>query len=43
MTGQATCVQLVGLSIVLTFVVFSGAQPSRAPRARWATPQAQYE
>jgi hypothetical protein len=33
MTGQATYAQLVGLSIVVTFVVFSGAQLNRAPRA----------
>jgi len=31
MTGQATCAQLAGLSIVVTFVVFSGAQLNRTP------------
>ena len=42
MTGQATCAQLVGLSIVVTFAVFSGAQLSRTPSVR-ARPQALYE
>ena len=37
MTGQATYAQLVGLSIVVTFVAFSGAQLSRTRSVRGET------